>query len=127
MNASRTTEMDKILISDLQFHAHTGVPEEERQIGQRYSVDLELSCDTCTPGTSDDFAEAVDYAAVCQTVVDIGSNQHFALTEALAENLAQALLENFPVEEVMVRAKKLHPPVPEIKGYFGIEIRRHRE
>ncbi|MBI2192987.1 MAG: dihydroneopterin aldolase [Planctomycetes bacterium] len=119
--------MDKILIHDLQFHAHTGVPEAERLTGQRYSVDLELVCDVSKPGRSDDFRDAVDYAAVCRTVVEVGSGRHFALAEALAEAIAAAILDRFPVREVLIRAKKLHPPVSEIRGYFGVEIRRRKE
>ena len=120
--------MDKILISNLEFHAHTGVTEDERSIGQRYAVDLELSTDLKKPGETDDFRDAVDYAALCEAVVEFGSNNTYALAEAMAAAIASTILDKFPaVDEVMVRAKKLHPPVPEIKDYFGVEIRRKRK
>jgi dihydroneopterin aldolase len=119
--------MDKILIADLQFHAHTGVSAEERKAGQRYSIDVELACDLASAGRTDDLAQTIDYAAVTRAVLDVGLERSFALTEALAEAIAQAILKQFPVDEVLVRAKKLHPPVAGIRGYFGVEIRRHRE
>jgi len=120
--------MDKIIISGLEFHAHTGVTEPERQAGQRYSVDLEIVTDLRTAGVTDNPNDAIDYSAVCDAVADIGSSRHFALAETLAESIANAVLGKFPAaEEVMVRAKKLRPPVPAITDYFGVEIRRTRD
>lgn len=119
---------DKLQISDLQFHAHTGTTEAERESGQRYSVDLELVTDLKKPGETDTLEDAIDYSALADVVVDLGSNREFVLAEALAEAIARAVLERFPaVEEIVVRAKKLHPPVPAIVGYFGVEIRRNRQ
>ncbi|MDP6354096.1 MAG: dihydroneopterin aldolase, partial [Planctomycetota bacterium] len=121
-------ELDKILISELEFHAHTGITEAEREIGQRYSLDLEVVCDLKKAGEGDDMSDSVDYAALCGAVTELGSSQTFVLAEALAESIARSILEQFDmVEEVMVRAKKLHPPVPAIKNYFAVEIRRNRD
>jgi dihydroneopterin aldolase len=119
--------MDKILVAGLEFHAHTGVTEAEREAGQRYSLDLEIAADLRKAAESDDLADAIDYSAVCAAVLDIGTNRRFTLAEALAEAVATAILERFPgAKEVMVRAKKLHPPVPAVRDYFGVEIRRRK-
>jgi dihydroneopterin aldolase len=98
--------MDKILVAGLEFHAHTGVTEAEREAGQRYSLDLEIAADLRMAAESDDLADAIDYSAVCAAVLDIGTNRRFTLAEALAE--------------------KLHPPVPAVRDYFGVEIRRRK-
>jgi dihydroneopterin aldolase len=120
--------MDKILVSGLEFHAHAGVTEAERQTGQRCSLDLEIVTDLRKAGESDNLADAIDYSAVCGAVLEVGTTRRFALVEALAEAVAATILEKFPhAEEVMVRAKKLQPPVSAIRDYFAVEIRRTRQ
>ena len=35
--------MDKIILKGIQFHGYHGVAEAERQLGQKYEIDLELT------------------------------------------------------------------------------------
>jgi dihydroneopterin aldolase len=116
--------MDKLIIADLQFHSHCGVTETEQEIGQRLSLDIELYCDVRKVSAADSLLEYLDYRHVVDVVLEIGRKDRFKLLESLAERLAQVLIKQFPVEEVVLRLKKMHPPVEAIQGYFGVEIRR---
>jgi dihydroneopterin aldolase len=47
--------------------------------------------------------------------------------ESLAERIAEDLLGHFSsTSEILVRIHKCLPPVEEIRGSFGVEIRRTR-
>ena len=61
--------MDKIILKGIRFHGYHGIAEAERQLGQKYEVDLELTTNLLTvAGKTDDLAHTIDYAQVVQLV-----------------------------------------------------------
>ena len=119
--------MDKIILKGIQFHGYHGVAEAERQLGQKYEVDLELMTDLSAAGKTDDLTRTIDYAQVVQRVIEIGTQGSFQLFETLAETIADAILAQFQIEEVRIAVKKLSPPIEPTLTYAGVEIRRRRE
>ncbi len=115
---------DRILIHGIQFHGYHGVHEEERKLGQRFLVDVEILLDLREAGRRDDLAASVDYDRVHALVVEIGTRDQFRLLEALAARIASAVLERFPVQQVMVRATKPSPPLSGLVGGVSVEITR---
>lgn len=118
--------MDKILLQGIQFYGYHGLSAEERAVGGRYAVDIELTLDLRAAGRSDHIADTVSYSAVHRLALEIGQGRSFHLIEALAQAIAEAVLERFPVEEVLIRVKKQPPPTEGILDYAGVEIRRRR-
>ena len=119
--------MDKIILKGIRFHGYHGVAEAERQLGQKYEIDLELMTDLSAAGKTDDLTHTIDYAQVVQLVIEIGTQQSFALFEALAETIADAVITQFQIDEVRIAVKKLSPPIETRLAYAGIEIHRKRE
>ena len=119
--------MDKIILKGIQFHGYHGVVEAERQLGQKYEIDLELTIDLSAASKTDDLAYTIDYAQVVQRVIEIGTQQSFQLLEALAETIAEAILAQFQIEEVRITVKKLSPPIEPTLTYAGVEIHRKRK
>ena len=119
--------MDKIILKGIQFHGYHGVAEAERQLGQKYEIDLELTTDLSAAGKTDDLTHTINYAEVVQLVIEIGTQQSFQLFEALAETIAAAILARFQIEEVRVAVKKLSPPIEPTLTYAGVEIYRKRQ
>jgi dihydroneopterin aldolase len=115
---------DRILIHGIQFHGHHGVREEERRIGQRFIVDVELWLDLSPAAGTDNLGATVDYERVHALVVGIGTQERFQLLETLAERMASGILEEFPVQQVTVRATKPSPPIPGVFGGVSVEITR---
>ena len=113
---------DRILIRGIQFHGHHGVHEEERKLGQCFRVDVEIPLDLREAGRRDDLAASVDYERVHALVVEIGTQQQFRLLEALAARIASAVLEQFHVPRVTVRATKPSPALPGVVGSVSVEI-----
>jgi 7,8-dihydroneopterin aldolase/epimerase/oxygenase len=115
---------DRILLQGVQFHGHHGVHEEERKLGQRFLVDVEIRLDLREAGGRDDLTASVDYGRIHALVVEIGTREQFRLLEALAERIASAILEQFRVTQVTVRATKPSPPLPGIVAGASVEITR---
>ena len=117
---------DKILLSGAQFFARHGVSDDERRLGGRYVVDVELHGDLSHAAARDSLSDTISYADVYRTVREIVEDRSFLLIETLAETIAQALLANYAAETVVVRVKKQPPPMDAIVDYAGVEITRQR-
>jgi dihydroneopterin aldolase len=118
--------MVTLFVTGLEFYAHHGVPSEERAIGHRYILDLELDVDSRAEIT-DDVADTVDYAAVAQVALDIATGNQFKTVERLAHVIAEALLSKFSkLDRVNVRLAKRLPPAPIIAEELGVEIEMGR-
>ncbi len=117
---------DKILLNGAHFYGRHGVREEERAVGGRYVVDVELTRDLTRAAASDNVADTISYSDVYRAVREIVEGPSFRLLEALAETIAQTLLSRFNAEAVLVRVKKQPPPTAGVIDYAGVEILRRR-
>lgn len=118
--------LDHIFIERLEFRGHCGVTLEERAKPQPMAVDLELQYELGLAGFSDNLSHTIDYAAVARRVVQVASAQEACLLEAMAERLLTMLFDDFPVEKVALRIRKLHPPITSVTSSVGITINRTR-
>lgn len=107
------------------FHAYHGVWDEEREIGQRFEVDVELKIDAQAATKSDRLKDTVDLYAVFEAVKNVVLNGKFLLLETMAEKVAQTILQKFKVEEALVRVRKPHAPIGGIQDGIEVEIVRH--
>ena len=100
---------DRILLEGMVFYGYHGTLPAERELGQRFVVDVALHCDLRTAGQADDLTQTVDYSTVYQEVRAIVEGPALGLTEAVAERIATVLLEHHAViEAVRVRVAKPH-------------------
>ncbi len=118
---------DRIRIVNMQFFSHHGVDPKERALGGRFSFDVELVLDLQPAGETDDLTKTVDYAAVYRLIEDLQRERQFLLLEAVAHNIAEAILAKFAVEEVTVRARKHSVPLAGMIDYTEVEITRNRK
>lgn len=106
------------------FHAYHGVWDEEREIGQRFEVDIELKIDASAAAQSDRLKDTVDLYAVYEAVENEVLNGKYLLLETMAEKIAQTILKKFQVKEVLVRVRKPHAPIRGIQDGIEVEIVR---
>jgi dihydroneopterin aldolase len=118
--------LDTIFVEQIEFYGYHGASDEEQSVGHRYAVDIELRFDTRAAGLSDDLEDTVNYSKVAKRVVTVGTTEQFRLLEALAERTAAVILEEFPVQSVKLRVRKIRPPMNAIATAVGVEIERHR-
>jgi dihydroneopterin aldolase len=118
---------DILRLHNMTFHAYHGVFPEERVLGQKFQVDVELQLDLRVSGLSDNIQESIDYVQVYRKVQEIVEQQQYALLERLAEEIARSILSCFPAEGVTVSVRKPHPPIQATLDAVEVEISRRRE
>ncbi|MBI2511535.1 MAG: dihydroneopterin aldolase [Opitutae bacterium] len=117
---------DKLILTDLTFHACHGVLPEEKTRRQEFRVSVEIETDLRRAGRSDELAHAIDYCAVQAVVGEVVEGAHRYLIEALAEDIAQRLLARFKLARaVVVEVVKPSPPVT--FKFAGVQVRIRRE
>jgi len=118
---------DLIRLNNMIFYAHHGYYQAERELGQKFEVDLELGCDFHRAVESDELADAVNFEKVYLKVSEIFNGTKFTLLETLAEKIARSLFSEFAVHSVRIKVRKPHVPVNGFLDNVEIEIFRKRE
>ena len=103
--------MGKVSLEGMEFYARHGYYEEERVIGNKYSVDVTLHVDFSEAAFEDKLEGTVNYEKVyeiVQNVMSINAN----LLEHLAGKMIKSLKQNFPqIKLAHVRISKYNPPI----------------
>lgn len=118
--------MDKILLSGLEFFGKHGCHTAERELGQRFLVDIELECDLTDAGQSDALEDTVDYVAILHEARAIVEGESAQLLEHLGARIADAALTDKRVQRAKVRLRKPHVAMPVPLEYLGVEIVREQ-
>ncbi len=118
--------MEIIRLNNMIFYAHHGYYLAERELGQKFEVDMELQCDLSRAIQTDSLTDTVNFEAVYLTVRDIFNGYKFTLLETLADRIATRILEKFPVETVRLKVRKPHVPVNGFLDNVEVEIFRKR-
>lgn len=108
------------------FYGFHGVHEFERELGQRFYVDVELIADLTKAGQTDNLNETIDYSRVYEQVKVIMETQRFHLLEAAGHQIAEMVLNTTKADEVIVRVRKPSVPLPGQLDYVEMETVRRR-
>ncbi len=101
----------KIILKNMVFYGKHGVYTAEKELGQRYEVDLELVADFSSAGQNDDLNQTINYAEVYQLVKEIVEAEKYNLIEAIGTAIIRKVGGAYDLEEVTVRVRKPQPPV----------------
>ena len=117
----------KILLRDLRIFAYHGVNTEEKQYGQTFLVDADLTVDLAAAVQGDDLAHTVNYAKAAKTIRQTLTEQRFDLIETAAEETARALFCAYPaIRRLRLRLKKPDAPMKADCAFAAVEIERKR-
>jgi 7,8-dihydroneopterin aldolase/epimerase/oxygenase len=121
------SQTDRLVLSNMIFHARHGVLLIEKRQPQEFRVTVELELSLAPAGRSDDLGATIDYRAVQAVVRAVVEGSHRRLIEALAEEIAQRLLGEFPrARGVSIEVLKPSPPVDFKFAGVAARIRRQR-
>jgi dihydroneopterin aldolase len=116
---------DIIRLKDLTVFGHYGVSPAEREVGQKIQLDIELSADLKAACESDSLKDTINYESVYANVMEVVSGRKHRLLEALGEDIAYALIQNFPVSRVTINLRKLTLPFPNSMSYVEVCLTRN--
>ncbi|MDQ6673560.1 MAG: dihydroneopterin aldolase [Chloroflexota bacterium] len=109
--------MGALSIRGLRCRGRHGSTPAQRELESTFLVDLRAQTDLDAAARSDDLSNAVDLAALADTVRAVVGGESRVLLETLVVRIAQALVDRFSVlEEVQVVVR-----VPEPAGLDAAE------
>ena len=117
----------KVGLAGIEIFGRHGVFPAERELGQKFVVDLALELTGCPAGESDALAETVDYAALADVVARIVGGEPVALLERLAAMVADAVLaRDARIGAVEVTVHKPQVALPHALDEAWVSLRRER-
>jgi len=118
---------DRLSIRGMTFHAHHGLEDHEIENGQRFEIDVEMLFDASKAAQSDQLKDTVDVRKVYKEIKKSVLEKRFYLLEALAQRVADDILNNYDIDAVTVRVRKPVAPLGGLSNGTELEITRSRE
>ena len=117
--------MDKIIIENLELIAEHGVFKEEKFLGQKFIISVEMITDTREAGKTGNLNASTHYGFVADDIEKIFTSESFDLIETCAEKIAEMILTKYPlISEVKVTVKKPWAPIRKHFDFVAVEITR---
>lgn len=117
--------MDKIVIKDFEVFGNHGVFEEEKRLGQKFVLSIELSLDTREAGMTGDLTKSVHYGELAHKVYEQFKKESYDLIETVAEKMCEFILLEYPlVKSVKLKVKKPWAPILRSLDTVYVEVKR---
>lgn len=114
--------MDIVYIRGLHIETVIGIYDWERSIKQVVRIDLEMAHDIRQAAASDAIEHTLDYKAVAKRLISFVEQSQYLLIEALAEQIALIVMNEFEVPWLRLRLGK--PGAVRGADDVGVEIER---
>ena len=118
---------DVIKLANMVFYAHHGYYEAERELGQKFELDIEVTCDLSEASANDDLNKTIDYRTIYSIAKDAFENYKFKLIESVASRIAKQILKSHLTSSVLIRVRKPHVPLKGFLDHVEVEIRRTKD
>jgi dihydroneopterin aldolase len=119
---SQDVPTDRIFVRDFVLSIRIGAYSHERQNPQSVRLDVDVTAARASRAALD-MRDVLSYDLIMDAIRIVAAQEHIALVETLAEQIAAFLLGHPRVVSVRVRAEKLDVG----PGGVGIEITRERQ
>ncbi len=105
------------------FYAYHGNHHEERRLGGKFHVDVEMETDFTEAAETDDLSKAVNYADIYDLIHESLMNEKFNLIETVAKKIADSVLAAWPmVTRVSVKVRKPGAPIKGVIDYVEAQV-----
>jgi len=116
----------KVSLENIRLYGYHGASANERELGQRFEIDVEITADLSEAVAADSMAKTVNYELVYRTVESEVVNEKYHLLETIADKIARDLLKQFGAEEVLVRIRKPSVPIAGSIDHVEVEVSHTR-
>lgn len=111
-----------VALEGMEFYARHGYYEEERIIGNKYSVDVFITVDFSLAAAEDKLEGTINYERVYEMVAEVMSIDALLL-EHLAGKMIKAIKKEFKAaQEVRVKVSKYNPPIKGLCQRASVEL-----
>lgn len=125
LKRNKVYRMDKIYLKNVEIFANHGVFKEEKTLGQKFILDLELTLSLEEAGRTGDLTKSVHYGELCHGIEKEFMKESYDLIETAAQKVAEFTLYNYPlVKDVKVTLKKPWAPIGRHLDYAAVQIER---
>jgi len=118
--------MGKIALEGLEFFAYHGFYPSEREVGNKFGVDVEVTVDFTSAAQQDSLQQTINYEDLYNIVrqeMEIPSK----LLEHVADKICDQVLGLFKeVSEVAVTVRKFNPPIKGICKAAKVSLNKTR-
>ena len=115
---------DRITLTGLEVFAHHGVFDFERERGQRFVIDAEVSVDLSSAAAGDALAQTVHYGELASAIVAAVERDPVDLIETVAERIAGVALRFPGVREARITVHKPDAPIEATFADVSVSIVR---
>lgn len=120
--------MDKIILEDIEYYGYHGVAEEEKILGQKFIVSLEIGMDFTEAAREDNLDKTINYSTVCAEIEEVFQSTKFDLIETAAMEMVKIIFDRHRAAQyVKVLLKKPYAPLKRHLKYAAVEIERRRD
>lgn len=116
----------KISLENIRLYGYHGATSSERELGQRFEVDVEITADLSEAVKSDDMKRTINYEQVFRLVEAEVVREKHHLLETLADKLAREIVTKFGALEVLVRIRKPSVPIAGAIDHVQVEVTHKR-
>ena len=112
----------KVSLENIRLYGYHGASDNERELGQRFEVDVEITADLSEAVGEDKMAKTVNYEKVYRLVESEVVNERYHLLETMADKIARDVLTTFNALEVLVRVRKPSVPIAGAIDHVEVEV-----
>ena len=107
-------------IENIKLWARVGVLDEERKLGQLFSLDLFLWTDFEKCTISDDIKKTVDYSKLVQILKDQSKKICCFTIEKYSNSILKMIDQEFKLSRIKIILTKCNPPITGFDGKVSI-------
>jgi dihydroneopterin aldolase len=119
--------VDRIEVVGLDVWAKHGVMAHERELGQRFTVDVAVELDLTAAMGSDALGDTLDYGVLAERVYDALTEDQVQLIERLAQKALDVCFADARVQAAEVTVHKPSVPLTVPAAEVRVHVRRTRD
>ena len=107
-------------VENIQLWARVGVLEEERKLGQFFSLDIFLWTDFENCTANDDIKKTVDYSTLVKILKDQSRKIYCFTIEKYSNAILEIIDKEFNLSKIKIILTKCNPPITGFDGKVSI-------